>query len=96
MWQAGLRTGAPGRQTCPTSGRRDRFISRENAAGGLLASLATAMWNAPSKSCTGGAVMEEPMAFEYGRLAVLAGPDRESFAVMSPTAPEDGHAPADR
>lgn len=44
----------------------------------------------------GGAVMEEPMAFEYGRLAVLAGPDRESFAVMSPTAPEDGRAPADR
>lgn len=35
----------------------------------------------------GGAVMEGPMRSPYGRLAVVAGPDRESFAVMTPGEP---------
>jgi hypothetical protein len=33
--------------------------ARENAAGDVLASLTTTMWNAPSKSWTGGAVMAD-------------------------------------
>ncbi|MGQ1798780.1 VOC family protein [Kocuria oceani] len=32
----------------------------------------------------GGSVVEEPFDFAYGRLAVVAGPDRESFALMAP------------
>lgn len=36
----------------------------------------------------GGSVMEDPIEFPYGRLAVVAGPDRESFAIMTPTEPE--------
>ncbi|MFI7483694.1 VOC family protein, partial [Kocuria sp. M1R5S2] len=36
----------------------------------------------------GGSVMEDPIEFPYGRLAVVAGPDRESFAVMTPGEPE--------
>jgi hypothetical protein len=32
---------------------------RENAAGDVLASLTTMVWNAPSKSCTGGATMAD-------------------------------------
>ncbi|MGX5357551.1 VOC family protein [Kocuria sp. KH4] len=35
----------------------------------------------------GGSVVEEPFAFAYGRLAVVAGPDRESFALMAPGEP---------
>lgn len=35
----------------------------------------------------GGSVMEEPMESPYGRLAVVAGPDRESFTVMTPGEP---------
>jgi hypothetical protein len=34
-------------------------IVRENAAGGVLASLTTMVWNAPSKSWTGGATMAD-------------------------------------
>ena len=32
---------------------------RENAAGGVLASLTTMLWNTPSKSWTGGATMAD-------------------------------------
>ncbi|MFF0990026.1 VOC family protein [Kocuria nitroreducens] len=32
----------------------------------------------------GGSVDQEPFDFEYGRMAVVAGPDREVFVVMSP------------
>lgn len=32
----------------------------------------------------GGSVAEDPIDFEYGRLAVVAGPDREAFAIMTP------------
>lgn len=35
----------------------------------------------------GGSVMEDPVEFEHGRLAVVAGPDRESFALLTPTGP---------
>lgn len=35
----------------------------------------------------GGAVMEDPLDFQYGRLAVVAGPDRESFSLMAPRQP---------
>lgn len=35
----------------------------------------------------GGSVMEDPIEFPYGRLAVVAGPDRESFAVLAPGEP---------
>jgi hypothetical protein len=31
--------------------------------------------------------MEDPFDFAYGRLAVVAGPDRESFAIMTPGEP---------
>lgn len=31
----------------------------------------------------GGSVMEDPFEFEHGRLAVVAGPDRESFALIA-------------
>ncbi|MEX5296036.1 VOC family protein [Kocuria sp. CPCC 205268] len=33
---------------------------------------------------SGGSVAEEPLDSGYGRLAVVAGPDRESFAIMAP------------
>ncbi|GGG58514.1 hypothetical protein GCM10011374_21680 [Kocuria dechangensis] len=32
----------------------------------------------------GGSVMEHPFDFQYGRLALVAGPDREAFALMTP------------
>lgn len=35
----------------------------------------------------GGSVVEDPFDFAYGRLAVVAGPDRESFAIMTPGEP---------
>jgi predicted enzyme related to lactoylglutathione lyase len=35
----------------------------------------------------GGSVLEEPFDFQYGRLAVVGGPDRESFAIMTPADP---------
>ncbi|MCM3687063.1 VOC family protein [Kocuria rosea] len=35
----------------------------------------------------GGSVLEEPFDVEYGRLAVVGGPDRESFAIMTPADP---------
>lgn len=35
----------------------------------------------------GGSVMEDPFEFDFGRLALVAGPDRETFAVMTPGRP---------
>lgn len=38
----------------------------------------------------GGSVVEDPFDSSYGRVAVVAGPDRESFAIMTPGEPAQG------
>jgi len=49
---------APTVGACSCAARRRRHV-RENAAGDVLASLTTMVWNTPSKSWTGGATMAD-------------------------------------
>ena len=53
-----LVNGADGGRPCVRCFGGDCIV-RENAAGDVLASLTTMVWNAPSKSWTGGATMAD-------------------------------------
>jgi hypothetical protein len=52
-------------------------IVRENAAGDVLASLTTMVWNAPARSWTGGAVMEDA---SLNRRVIVRMADAVAFA----------------
>jgi hypothetical protein len=55
-------------------------IVRENAAGDVLASMTTMLWNAPSKSWTGGATMAD---FSLNRRMTVRLGDAVAFAQVA-------------
>jgi hypothetical protein len=60
-------------------------IVRENVAGDLLASLTTMVWNAPARSWTGGAVMDDA---SLNRRVIVRMGDAVAFAQIGVVGPD--------